>query len=256
MKKSSSYGSRNSSSSSEEEEAEEESSAKSEDEDEEGKEKGGEGEEERERELASFEESQGLVLRRFQLERWAHEPYFETLVLSLLTRVVINQHKGSDASLSLAPKYRLVRIEGVETGAKVYSFSGKPTRKRLRVSVGGSTKSFSMSLVSNQKCTRDDFDEYNRQREKAHLPPVTKEDVLTWRQRLQIPVTYVYQEEDIRRMVEEKEKLRKLPTNIAIALQKLIEKRDVREGRREYVSVCVCLCMCVCGELRLGEDSS
>jgi hypothetical protein len=81
--------------------------------------------------------------------------------------------------------------------------------------------------VSNQKCVKEDFDEWVRQCDKSHVPVITKDEAASLKQRLLIPGSYVYHEDDIRRMVEEKEKLRKMPTNVAIALQKLIEKKEV-----------------------------
>jgi RNA polymerase-associated protein RTF1 len=174
---------------------------------------------------AVFDDIQSLILRRFQLEQWVNEPYFESVVVGCFVRVSLSGRGDGKR------KYRVCRIASVTEGRR-YEVGGKPTRWRLKLAVGSLQKDFAISLISNQKATANEYEEWCSQATVAreHIPIPSKKEVAGLKKKLTIPNTYVYTPKDIDDMVLYQTKLRRIPVNIASSLVSLRERRELLSG--------------------------
>ncbi|XP_053620966.1 RNA polymerase-associated protein Rtf1 [Plodia interpunctella] len=172
----------------------------------------------------SREQINKLRLSRFKLERLVHLPFFARVVTGCFVRIGIGNNNGN-------PVYRVAEIIDVYETAKVYNLGNTRTNKGLKLRHGTQDRVFRLEFVSNQEFTDGEFQKWNKAIKDANKKPPTMDFVRSKIQEVKEALMYEFKEEDIEKIVAEKERFRSHPTNYAMKKTQLMKERDVAQLR-------------------------
>lgn len=167
-----------------------------------------------------------LRLSRYKMERFINLPHFDRVVLNCFVRVSIGNHQGR-------PVYRAGEIVGVVETAKVYSFGKGRTNKGLRLRHGTQERVFRLEFISNQDFSDIEFDKWKHACESQNVPLPTTDMIEQKAKDVKEALTYEYKEEDIHKLLREKDRFRAHPTNYAMKKTQLIKDREAAIMRGE-----------------------
>ncbi|CAH1642384.1 unnamed protein product [Spodoptera littoralis] len=190
----------------------------------------------RERELVEVkyadtkEQINKLRLSRFKLERLVHLPFFARVVTGCFVRIGIGNNNGN-------PVYRVAEIIDVYETAKVYNLGNTRTNKGLKLRHGTQDRVFRLEFVSNQEFTESEFQKWNKAIKDANKKPPTMDFVRNKIQEVKEALMYEFKEEDIEKIVAEKDRFRSHPTNYAMKKTQLMKERDVAQLRGDDETV-------------------
>lgn len=190
----------------------------------------------RERELVevkyadSKDQINKLRLSRFKLERLVHLPFFARVVTGCFVRIGIGNNNGN-------PVYRVAEIIDVYETAKVYNLGNTRTNKGLKLRHGTQDRVFRLEFVSNQEFTESEFQKWNKAIKDANKKPPTMDFVRNKIQEVKEALMYEFKEEDIEKIVAEKDRFRSHPTNYAMKKTQLMKERDVAQLRGDDETV-------------------
>ncbi|KAG5679601.1 hypothetical protein PVAND_009161 [Polypedilum vanderplanki] len=182
--------------------------------------------------ISTLEQINQLRISRFKLEKFINLPIFDKTVTGCFVRINI----GNNANQKIV--YRVAEIVGVVETAKVYNFASGRTNKGLRLKHGSQERVFRLEFVSNQDFTQSEFDKW---REICALNDVDLPTLDTIEQKkkdIQAAINYEFKDEDIDRIIEEKNRFRAHPTNYAMKKTQLMKDRDaaINHGNEELAN--------------------
>ncbi|XP_038074214.1 RNA polymerase-associated protein RTF1 homolog [Patiria miniata] len=178
--------------------------------------------------ISSKEELAKIRLSRHKMERWVHMPFFADTVIGCYVRIGIGSNGGR-------PIYRVAEItECVET-AKIYQLGNNRTNKGLRLRYATQERVFRLEFVSNQDFTDSEFSKWKEDMMLGGFQLPTTREVDAKYNHIKKALMYNYKEDDIEKIVTEKERFRRNPRNYAMKKTSLIKTRDMAqvEGREE-----------------------
>ncbi|XP_045533544.1 RNA polymerase-associated protein Rtf1 isoform X1 [Pieris brassicae] len=165
-----------------------------------------------------------LRLSRFKLERLVHLPFFARVVTGCFVRIGIGNNNGN-------PVYRVAEIIDVYETAKVYNLGNTRTNKGLKLRHGTQDRVFRLEFVSNQEFTESEFQKWFKAIKDANKKPPIMDFVRTKISEVKDALMYEFKEEDIEKIVAEKDRFRSHPTNYAMKKTQLMKERDVAQLR-------------------------
>eukprot|EP01119_Soliformovum_irregulare_P010454 TRINITY_DN2574_c0_g1_i2.p1 TRINITY_DN2574_c0_g1~~TRINITY_DN2574_c0_g1_i2.p1 ORF type:complete len:540 (-),score=166.98 TRINITY_DN2574_c0_g1_i2:80-1465(-) len=159
-----------------------------------------------------------ICIRRYYLEQFATEPWFDELCIGYFIRIGIGQdHTGN-------PVYRLTQIDGIKDG-KEYTLGKHRTKKHLILRFGGLVRSFSMEQVSNHGPTEEEYNKWLREMKSSKTAVMGQEEANEKVKELEESRNHIYTEEEVRAMVKTNQtKYRKV---------QLQNRRDEARDRRD-----------------------
>ncbi|XP_032241645.2 RNA polymerase-associated protein RTF1 homolog [Nematostella vectensis] len=163
-----------------------------------------------------------IRLSRHKMERWVHMPFFAKTLAGCFVRIGIGNHDGR-------PVYRVAEIKDVVETAKVYSLGATKTNKGLKLMHGPQERVFRLEFVSNQRISETEFQRWKEECEAHGIPLPTLDDVEKKVKDIEEAKNHAYNEEDIEKIVSEKQKFRKTPFNYAIKKNELIRRKEIAE---------------------------
>ncbi|EDO44107.1 predicted protein, partial [Nematostella vectensis] len=163
-----------------------------------------------------------IRLSRHKMERWVHMPFFAKTLAGCFVRIGIGNHDGR-------PVYRVAEIKDVVETAKVYSLGATKTNKGLKLRHGPQERVFRLEFVSNQRISETEFQRWKEECEAHGIPLPTLDDVEKKVKDIEEAKNHAYNEEDIEKIVSEKQKFRKTPFNYAIKKNELIRRKEIAE---------------------------
>ncbi|XP_004923163.2 RNA polymerase-associated protein Rtf1 [Bombyx mori] len=165
-----------------------------------------------------------LRLSRFKLERLVHLPFFTRVVTGCFVRIGIGNNNGN-------PVYRVAEIIDVHETGKVYNLGNTRTNKGFKLRHGTQDRAFRLEFVSNQEFTDGEFHKWYKALKDANKKPPTMDFVRNKINEVKQALMYEFKEEDIEKIVAEKERFRSHPTNYAMKKTQLMKERDVAQLR-------------------------
>jgi RNA polymerase-associated protein RTF1 len=178
--------------------------------------------------ISNLEELTKIKLSRFRLEKWVHMPFFRDVAVGCYVRVGIGAHEGRMV-------YRVCEITEVIENQKVYSLGPTKTNKCLRLRHGPQERSFRMEYVSNSPFTDSEFSKWKTER--GHPLP-TVDFIRKKSKRIEQAKSFQFKEEDIDKIIQEKQKFRKTPTNYAMTKNRLFRRKVCIHTHALCVTVC------------------
>ncbi|KAK9809057.1 hypothetical protein WJX72_008658 [[Myrmecia] bisecta] len=191
--------------------------------------------EEEEFEEATFDEVRTIQVKRYKLEKWVNEPYFERTMPGCMVRVAVPVSGAhGQSSYVLAEVREVVHREPGQyrdlgrAAVSPYPFGegGARTHKWLVVRRGYNERTMPMSLVSNSNVMEEEFEQWCKQCMREKRRQLTRIDVDKVKQALKTAESYVYTAEDVARMLNEKRAKGAGPRNVAAEKANLQRLRD------------------------------
>ncbi|CAD6201403.1 GSCOCG00000206001-RA-CDS [Cotesia congregata] len=163
-------------------------------------------------------------LSRHKMERFVHLPFFDRVVRGCFVRVGIGNNNGK-------PVYRVAEISGVCETSKIYQLGGTRTNKGLRLRHGAQERVFRLEFVSNQDFTDSEFCKWKETCALQGISMPTFEEVELKLKDIKEAMVYEFKDEDVEKIVREKERFKQTPYNYAFKKAQLLRERDVANGR-------------------------
>ncbi|KAF5288052.1 hypothetical protein FQR65_LT12102 [Abscondita terminalis] len=181
-----------------------------------------------------------IRLSRHKLERFVHLPFFERIARGCFIKVGIGQNNSQ-------PVYRVAEVTGVYETAKIYQLGNTRTNKvsicvfivcwlkfliqGLRVRHGLQERVFRLEFVSNQEFSEIEYQKWIEATTAAALTMPTQERVKEKQSDIKEALNYEFNEQDIERIVREKERFKTNPYNYAMKKTQLMKERDAAVAR-------------------------
>lgn len=160
-----------------------------------------------------------IRLSRHKLERFVHLPFFDRIAKGCFIKIGIGQHNN-------APVYRVAEVIGVYETAKIYNLGNTKTNKGLRVRHGAQERVFRLEFVSNQEFTENEYHKWIEASSAAGNDLPTKQKIEQKQADIKEALSYQFNEQDVERIVKEKERFKSNPTNYAMRKTQLMKERD------------------------------
>ncbi|KAK3743020.1 hypothetical protein QZH41_009282 [Actinostola sp. cb2023] len=180
--------------------------------------------------VSAIDDLERVRLSRHKMEKWVHMPYFADAIIGCFVRIGIGSHEGR-------PVYRVAEIRGVCETAKVYSLGTTKTNKGLKLRHGPQERVFRLEFVSNQRITETEFQRWKEEVmicDEHSIPLPTLDDIGRKESDIKNAINYMYNEEDIEKIVSEKKKFRKSPFNYAIQKNQLSRTKEIAEQTGDH----------------------
>ncbi|KAI8037599.1 RNA polymerase-associated protein Rtf1 [Drosophila gunungcola] len=177
--------------------------------------------------ITTREDLNKLRLSRYKMERFVNLPIFESTVLNCFVRISIGNNGQK-------PVYRVAEIVGVVETGKIYSLGTTRTNRGLRLKHGTQERVFRLEFISNQEFTENEFNKWNEvcQQSQVQMPTI---DLIAIKQSdIKKALNYEFKDEDVDKIVEEKNRFRNRPTNYAMKKTCLMKERDAAMLRGDY----------------------
>lgn len=170
--------------------------------------------------ITTKEELNKLRISRYKMERFINLPFFDRLVTNCFVRVTIGNNNSNNQ-----PVYRCAEIVGVVETAKIYSLGKHRTNKGLRLRHGSSDRVFRLEFISNQDFTDSEFQKWKEVCLNSNIEMPTVELIENKLQEIKEAFVYEFKDEDVQKIIEEKNRFRKHPTNYAMKKTCLMKER-------------------------------
>ncbi|KAK9294084.1 hypothetical protein QLX08_011178 [Tetragonisca angustula] len=165
-----------------------------------------------------------IRLSRHKMERFVHLPFFDRVVQGCFVRIGIGNNNGK-------PVYRVAEISGVCETGKIYQLGGTRTNKGLKLRHGAQERVFRLEFVSNQEFTESEFFKWKETCALQGISMPTFEEVEQKLKDIKEALVYEFKEEDIEKIVREKERFKQNPYNYAMKKAQLMRERDAANCR-------------------------
>lgn len=153
------------------------------------------------------------------MERFVSLPFFDRIVTNCFVRISIGNANNK-------PVYRVAEIVGVVETAKIYMLGKNRTNKGLKLRHGTQERVFRLEFISNQDFTEPEFDKWRSVCAGADVDLPTLDQVTRKQKDIKEAVFYEFKDEDVHKIIEEKNRFRKHPTNYAMKKTGLMRERD------------------------------
>lgn len=177
--------------------------------------------------ISTKDELNKIRLSRFKMERFINLPIFERTVLNCFVRISIGNNGQK-------PVYRVAEIIGVVETAKIYNLGKTRTNKGLKLKHGTQERVFRLEFISNQEFSESEFIKW---REICVQQNVQMPSLSLIEQKLadiKTALNYEFKDEDVDKIIEEKNRFRSRITNYAMKKTCLMKERDAAMLRGEY----------------------
>lgn len=176
--------------------------------------------------ITTKEELNKIRLSRHKIERFVALPHFDRVVAGCFVRISIGNKNNQ-------PIYRVAEVAGVVETAKIYMLGKCRTNKGLRLRFGSSEKVFRLEFLSNQDFSDTEFEKWREVCSQNSVKPPQLEFVERKVAEIKEAIVYEFKDEDVHRIIEEKNRFRKYPTNYAMKKTTLMKERDAALLRGE-----------------------
>lgn len=153
------------------------------------------------------------------MERFVALPFFDRVVTNCFVRISIGNNNQK-------PVYRVAEIVGVVETAKIYNLGKCRTNKGLKLKHGTQERVFRLEFISNQDFSESEFESWKKVCHSAAVDLPTIETVERKVKDIKEAVVYEFKDEDVHKIIEEKNRFRKHPTNYAMKKTCLMKERD------------------------------
>lgn len=173
--------------------------------------------------VTTREQLNQIKLSRHKLERFVHLPFFKRIAIGCFVRIMIGQHNGR-------PVYRVCEVMDVVETAKIYQLGNTRTNKGLRLRHGSQERVFRLEFASNQEFSETEFAKW---RQTCAVQNITAPTVEKWESKMRDikeAISYEFKEEDIEKIVKEKERFKKNPFNYAMKKTQLMKEKDMAQS--------------------------
>ncbi|KAH8254256.1 hypothetical protein KR032_009156 [Drosophila birchii] len=177
--------------------------------------------------ITTREDLNKLRLSRYKMERFVNLPIFESTVLNCFVRISIGNNGQK-------PVYRVAEIVGVVETGKIYSLGTTRTNRGLRLKHGTQERVFRLEFISNQEFTENEFNKWSEVCQEAHVQMPTIDLIAIKQADIKKALNYEFKDEDVDKIVEEKNRFRNRPTNYAMKKTCLMKERDAAMLRGDY----------------------
>ncbi|EFN72722.1 RNA polymerase-associated protein Rtf1 [Camponotus floridanus] len=174
--------------------------------------------------ISTKEDLNKIRLSRHKMERFVHLPFFDRVVQGCFVRIGIGNNNGK-------PVYRVAEISGVCETGKIYQLGGTRTNKGLKLRHGAQERVFRLEFVSNQEFTDSEFFKWKETCAVQGISVPTFDEVEQKLKDINEALLYEYKEEDIEKIVREKERFKQTPYNYAMKKAQLMRERDAANCR-------------------------
>lgn len=169
--------------------------------------------------LTTKSEFAPIRLSRHKIERFIALPHFARVVQNCFVRISIGNNNNR-------PVYRVAEIVGVVETPKIYTLGKSRTNRGLRLRHGTSERVFRLEFISNQDFSDSEFDKWRLECAKYGQALPTLEFVERKRREIDAAIVYEFKDEDVHRIIAEKNRFRQYPTNYAMKKTVLMKERD------------------------------
>uniref|UniRef100_A0A0A9W641 Plus3 domain-containing protein n=2 Tax=Lygus hesperus TaxID=30085 RepID=A0A0A9W641_LYGHE len=187
--------------------------------------------------ISSRDDLNKIRLSRHKMERFVHMPIFHKTVNGCFVRIGIGNHNGK-------PVYRVAQISEVVETAKVYQLGTTRTNKGLKLRHGTQERVFRLEFISNQEFTEPEFLKWKDTCDRQGVLMPTVDHVENKVKDIKEAMVYQFKEEDVDKMLKEKERFKPNPHNYAMKKTQLMKDRDMatqqgdlEEARRLEVKI-------------------
>lgn len=174
--------------------------------------------------ISTKEDLNKIRLSRHKMERFVHLPFFDRVVQGCFVRIGIGNNNGK-------PVYRVAEISGVCETIKIYQLGGTRTNKGLKLRHGAQERIFRLEFVSNQEFTDSEFFKWKETCALQGISMPTFDEVEQKLKDIKEALVYEFKEEDIEKIVREKERFKQTPYNYAMKKAQLMRERDAANCR-------------------------
>lgn len=174
--------------------------------------------------ISTKEDLNKIRLSRHKMERFVHLPFFDRVVQGCFVRIGIGNNNGK-------PVYRVAEISGVCETVKIYQLGGTRTNKGLKLRHGAQERIFRLEFVSNQEFTDSEFFKWKETCALQGISMPTFDEVEQKLKDIKEALVYEFKEEDIEKIVREKERFKQTPYNYAMKKAQLMRDRDAANCR-------------------------
>lgn len=178
--------------------------------------------------ISSREQLNQLRLSRHKMERFVNLPIFERVVMNCFVRINI----GNNAQ-NQKPVYRVAEIVGVVETAKIYLLGKTRTNRGLRLRHGTQERVFRLEFISNQEFSESEYHKWIEQCATQNVTLPSLDMIDKKKKDITEALNYEFKDEDVDRIVAEKNRLRNRPTNYAMKKTMLMKERDAALLRGE-----------------------
>lgn len=161
------------------------------------------------------------------MERFINLPIFESTVRNCFVRISI----GNNGQKAV---YRVAEIVGVVETAKIYTLGKTRTNRGLRLRHGTQERVFRLEFISNQEFTESEFNKWREICQQQNVPMPTMDLIERKQADIKRALNYEFKDEDVDKIIEEKNRFRNRPTNYAMKKTCLMKERDAAMLRGEY----------------------
>lgn len=165
-------------------------------------------------------------MSRYKIERFIALPHFDRVVSNCFVRISIGNNNNK-------PVYRVAEISGVVETSKIYSLGKSRTNKGLRLKHGSSERVFRLEFISNQDFSDSEFQKWKDVCSAAAIQLPTIDFVEKKAREIKEAIVYEFKDEDVHKIIAEKNRFRKFPTNYAMKKTVLMKERDAAVLRGE-----------------------
>lgn len=177
--------------------------------------------------ITTREDLNKLRLSRFKMERFVNLPIFEATVTNCFVRISIGNNGQK-------PVYTVAEIVGVVETGKIYTLGTTRTNRGLRLKHGTQERVFRLEFISNQEFTETEFNKWYQDCQQYHVPLPTIDMIEIKANDIKKAFNYEFKDEDVDKIVEEKNRFRNRPTNYAMKKTCLMKERDAAMLRGDY----------------------
>lgn len=174
--------------------------------------------------ISTKEDLNKVRLSRHKMERFVHLPFFDRVVQGCFVRIGIGNNNGK-------PVYRVAEISGVCETGKIYQLGGTRTNKGLKLRHGAQERVFRLEFVSNQEFTDSEFFKWKETCALQGISMPTFDEIEQKLKDIKEALVYEFKEEDIEKIVREKERFKQTPYNYAMKKAQLMRERDAANCR-------------------------
>ena len=170
--------------------------------------------------IETQEDLEPIRLSRFKMEKFVHLPLFKRLVQQCFVRIGIGQHQGRSV-------YRAAEITDVVETGKIYLVGKVRTNVGLKLKFGKQERVFRLEFISNQRISPQEFNKWREACDEANVTLPTVEFVKSKASEIKKALNYNYTSDDVDKIIANKEKFARHPTNYAMQKSRLMKDKEV-----------------------------
>ncbi|CAF1067804.1 unnamed protein product [Adineta steineri] len=176
--------------------------------------------------ITTKDQLKSMILSRFRMEKWCHSPFFSDVAKGSFVRINIGQNNGE-------PVYRVCEISDVVETGKIYNLGSTRTNKGLRLKHGNNERVFRLEYVSNNEISDNEFQRWREAMIRQGISLPTLDDIDKKMKEIEKCKHYVLSNNDITKIVQEKKRFRKAPTNYAMSKNDLLKEIEMAKDEND-----------------------